>query len=182
MPHRGLSFGIFVEPLSVVYQIQPSPIGMAPRTTSSRQSFEFPASGSRHSSVSSGSDRSSHARPTRPISSLSRSRGSQSFAATPLPSSSTTTASPPVHAAPVEPQIMARRPSDTTGPLAPSPLEIPITYTPTTGRISKAKKGKRVHACEHPGCGKVGHVDFTSSLSCPDPPLVTSRSGLRAPR
>jgi len=24
-----------------------------------------------------------------------------------------------------------------------------------TGRISKAKKGKRVHACEFPGCGKV---------------------------
>ena len=32
------------------------------------------------------------------------------------------------------------------------------TITPTstpTGRISKAKKGKRVHACEFPGCGKV---------------------------
>lgn len=28
------------------------------------------------------------------------------------------------------------------------------TSTPT-GRISKAKKGKRVHACEFPGCGKV---------------------------
>lgn len=31
----------------------------------------------------------------------------------------------------------------------------PITYTPTTNRISKAKKGKRVHACEYPGCDKV---------------------------
>lgn len=31
------------------------------------------------------------------------------------------------------------------------------TSTPT-GRISKAKKGKRVHACEFPGCGKVRHV------------------------
>ena len=30
-----------------------------------------------------------------------------------------------------------------------------ITYTPTTHRISKAKKGKKVHACEHPGCTKV---------------------------
>ena len=29
-----------------------------------------------------------------------------------------------------------------------------ITYTPTTHRISKAKKGKKVHVCEH-GCGKV---------------------------
>lgn len=30
-----------------------------------------------------------------------------------------------------------------------------VTYTPTTRRISKAKKGKRVHACEFPGCDKV---------------------------
>ncbi|KAL8918123.1 MAG: hypothetical protein Q9172_005550 [Xanthocarpia lactea] len=30
-----------------------------------------------------------------------------------------------------------------------------VTYTPTTHRISKAKKGKKVHVCEHPGCGKV---------------------------
>ena len=32
-----------------------------------------------------------------------------------------------------------------------------ITYTPTTHRISKAKKGKKVHACEYPGCHKVGY-------------------------
>ncbi|KAJ5206165.1 Zinc finger C2H2 [Penicillium cf. griseofulvum] len=32
---------------------------------------------------------------------------------------------------------------------------MPVTYTPTTHRISKAKKGKRVHACQYPGCGKV---------------------------
>ncbi|KAI4263715.1 MAG: hypothetical protein L6R42_001155 [Xanthoria sp. 1 TBL-2021] len=30
-----------------------------------------------------------------------------------------------------------------------------VTYTPTTHRISKAKKGKKVHVCEFPGCGKV---------------------------
>ena len=30
-----------------------------------------------------------------------------------------------------------------------------ITYTPTTRRVSKAKKGKRVHACEFAGCDKV---------------------------
>lgn len=30
-----------------------------------------------------------------------------------------------------------------------------VTYTPTTHRISKAKKGKKVHACEFPGCTKV---------------------------
>ena len=31
-----------------------------------------------------------------------------------------------------------------------------ITYTPTTHRISKAKKGKKVHNCTFPGCPKVG--------------------------
>ena len=31
-----------------------------------------------------------------------------------------------------------------------------ITYTPTTHRISKAKKGKKVHGCTFPGCTKVG--------------------------
>ncbi|QMW24937.1 hypothetical protein G4B84_000182 [Aspergillus flavus NRRL3357] len=34
-------------------------------------------------------------------------------------------------------------------------IPLPITYTPTTHRISKAKKGKRVHACEYPGCNKI---------------------------
>ncbi|OQE24314.1 hypothetical protein PENSTE_c007G01207 [Penicillium steckii] len=34
-------------------------------------------------------------------------------------------------------------------------IPAPVTYTPTTHRISKAKKGKRVHACEFPGCSKV---------------------------
>ncbi|KAK6364934.1 hypothetical protein LTS17_011630 [Exophiala oligosperma] len=33
-------------------------------------------------------------------------------------------------------------------------LDGPPACTPT-GRVSKAKKGKRVHACEFPGCGKV---------------------------
>ena len=44
-----------------------------------------------------------------------------------------------------------------------------ITYTPTTHRISKAKKGKKVHACEYPGCTKVrlnpGSV-FGGVLTC----------------
>ncbi|KAL5361374.1 C2H2 finger domain protein [Aspergillus floccosus] len=38
---------------------------------------------------------------------------------------------------------------------ASAEIPLPITYTPTTHRISKAKKGKRVHACEYPGCTKV---------------------------
>ena len=33
-----------------------------------------------------------------------------------------------------------------------------ITYTPTTHRISKAKKGKKVHACTFNGCPKVSVV------------------------
>lgn len=38
-----------------------------------------------------------------------------------------------------------------------------VSYTPTTHRISKAKKGKKVHVCEYPGCGKV--CQSSSSLS-----------------
>ncbi|KAJ5624559.1 Zinc finger C2H2 [Penicillium lagena] len=34
-------------------------------------------------------------------------------------------------------------------------MSLPTTYTPTTHRVSKAKKGKRVHVCEYPGCQKV---------------------------
>lgn len=34
-------------------------------------------------------------------------------------------------------------------------IPVPVTYTPATHRVSKAKKGKRVHACEYPGCNKV---------------------------
>ena len=40
-------------------------------------------------------------------------------------------------------------------------VEDEVTYTPTTHRISKAKKGKRVHVCEHEGCGKVKLRDLT---------------------
>ena len=41
-----------------------------------------------------------------------------------------------------------------------------ITYTPTTHRISKAKKGKKVHACEYPGCTKVRLVLELRSKKC----------------
>lgn len=50
---------------------------------------------------------------------------------------------------------MSRRESSSTMRTSSLPLEGPVTYTPTTHRVSKAKKGKRVHACEFPGCGKV---------------------------
>ena len=41
-----------------------------------------------------------------------------------------------------------------------------ITYTPTTHRISKAKKGKKVHACEYPGCTKVREILERLSKKC----------------
>ena len=41
-----------------------------------------------------------------------------------------------------------------------------ITYTPTTHRISKAKKGKKVHACEYPGCTKVRVILDRLSKKC----------------
>ncbi|EEH45332.2 uncharacterized protein PADG_01482 [Paracoccidioides brasiliensis Pb18] len=31
----------------------------------------------------------------------------------------------------------------------------PVTYTPRTHKVSKAKKGKLVHRCEYPGCNKL---------------------------
>ena len=46
------------------------------------------------------------------------------------------------------------------------PMGGEITYTPTTHRISKAKKGKKVHACEYPGCNKVRLVLDLPSRMC----------------
>lgn len=47
-----------------------------------------------------------------------------------------------------------------------------ITYTPTTHRISKAKKGKKVHACEFPGCPKVCRRAW-SRFSCETVHILT---------
>lgn len=74
--------------------------------------------------------------------------------------------SPPASIAEAQSTVL----SDRVGPHSGSPrgspsstmrtsttsIGAPVTYTPTTHRISKAKKGKRVHACEFPGCSKVG--------------------------
>ncbi len=46
------------------------------------------------------------------------------------------------------------------------PMGGEITYTPTTHRISKAKKGKKVHACEYPGCTKVRLILNQRSTRC----------------
>lgn len=37
----------------------------------------------------------------------------------------------------------------------PSPVNIPSPSPTSSHRVSKAMKGKRVHACERPGCSKV---------------------------
>lgn len=56
-------------------------------------------------------------------------------------------------------------------------IQVPVTYTPTTHRISKAKKGKRVHACEFPGCNKVW-IDSSDILLCDASSLFCDRSSL----
>ncbi|KAI9813254.1 MAG: hypothetical protein M1827_004196 [Pycnora praestabilis] len=57
----------------------------------------------------------------------------------------------------VGPQDGPSRESPTTMPQSSEPSDTAEAsgLTPTTRRISKAKKGKRVHVCEHPECGKV---------------------------
>ena len=58
---------------------------------------------------------------------------------------------------PDPPSATSRRPSSSSMRNASMTFEnVTPTATPT-GRISKAKKGKRVHACDFPGCGKVSH-------------------------
>lgn len=51
-----------------------------------------------------------------------------------------------------------------------------ITYTPTTHRISKAKKGKKVHACEFPGCSKVRHTQIRSCDELLTQPQIFTRA------
>ena len=58
------------------------------------------------------------------------------------------------------------------GPFEPEP----ISYTPTTHRVSKAKKGKRVHACEYPGCDKVCRSTPPSYIPLTDMTQVFTRA------
>ncbi|KAI4094802.1 MAG: hypothetical protein LQ344_002048 [Seirophora lacunosa] len=53
-----------------------------------------------------------------------------------------------------------------------APLDLPgeISYTPTTHRISKAKKGKKVHVCEFAGCNKVFTRAEHRKWDTPHPP------------
>lgn len=111
---------------------------MKASSNSPQQSIEGRPLLQRHSSTSSsGSAESSHTRPRKAIRSTRR-RISASGAQ-----------------AVEDEQSASRRGSISSMRTSSAPLEGPVTYTPTTHRISKAKKGKRVHACEFPGCNKV---------------------------
>lgn len=64
------------------------------------------------------------------------------------------------------PRTSSNRAMSGRGSLQPATQPIPadeITYTPTTHRISKAKKGKKVHNCTFPGCPKVNVFAPTSN-------------------
>lgn len=72
-----------------------------------------------------------------------------------LQPSTATAASPVPSSEGTAPESDSRRESvSSTMRTQTVPFEGPPTQTPT-GRISKAKKGKRVHACSYEGCGKV---------------------------
>jgi hypothetical protein len=80
----------------------------------------------------------------------------------------------------LQPDDMSRRESTSTMRTSSIPLEGPVTYTPTTHRVSKAKKGKRVHACEFPGCGKVsGMTSVLTNLTVISPPSSSSSCASR---
>jgi len=136
-------------PHRLSYIISQEPLKMDMVNTSSnnpQQSIEGRSVLQRQSSTSSSSSaESSHTRPRKAIRSTKR-RAS---------------ASGPQ--APEDEQSGSRRDRLSSMRTSSAPLEGPITYTPTTHRISKAKKGKRVHNCEFPGCNKVCVVE---SLAC----------------
>ena len=62
----------------------------------------------------------------------------------------------------------SRRESSSTMRTSSISLDSAAMCTPT-GRISKAKKGKRVHACEFPGCGKVSSPKGIMTPKTPGP-------------
>lgn len=65
---------------------------------------------------------------------------------------------------------------NSSGRRRPTPIVFPITYTPVTKRISKAKKGKRVHACDYPGCSKVSTFSITLSANTHSPSKILTRA------
>ncbi|KAJ6125921.1 hypothetical protein N7471_010414 [Penicillium samsonianum] len=59
---------------------------------------------------------------------------------------------------------------------SPTPVVFPITYTPVTKHVSKAKKGKRVHACDYPGCSKVSILSISLSAHTHSPSKTLTRA------
>ncbi|KAJ6041347.1 hypothetical protein N7460_006737 [Penicillium canescens] len=59
---------------------------------------------------------------------------------------------------------------------SPAPVVFPITLTPVTKRISKAKKGKRIHACDYPGCNKVSILSISLWAHAHSPSKVLTRA------
>ena len=53
--------------------------------------------------------------------------------------------------------VRERSPRGSSAMTGPMDTDAEVTYTPTTHRVSKARKGKKVHVCEYPGCGKVSN-------------------------
>jgi hypothetical protein len=129
---------------------------MATRQSSRRQSVDDQSSAHRGSSTSSvhsvATPDTSSSRPMRHPVILHPTSTEQSSIPQILnsdnPSHNTTDHIGP-HGGPSRDSVSTMRSSSST-----NVFEGPITYTPTTHRISKAKKGKRVHACEFPGCNK----------------------------
>ena len=127
---------------------------MASRGPSSQDAHQTPSI-RRHSIASSShSEDSSHGASRSHL--RNNTRGGKSRATVPdLPTVSTAQEHVPSIPSQARSQSGSRRASTTSMRTSSAPLESPITYTPTTHRVSKAKKGKRVHACEFPGCNKV---------------------------
>ena len=76
----------------------------------------------------------------------------------------------PHHSSDGTPPESGSRRQSTSSTMRSGPME--SSQTPT-GRISKAKKGKRVHACSFQGCGKVS-LTALSFLSCAAALLTSS--------
>ena len=115
-----------------------SPQQSSPNPNHPQQSIERRTVRQRQSSTSSsGSADSPHTRPCKAIRSSRRQTSPSGFQGA------------------EDEQSSSRRGSMSTMRTSSTPLECPVTYTPTTHRISKAKKGKRVHACEFVRCNKV---------------------------
>ena len=63
------------------------------------------------------------------------------------------------------PETGSRRDSTSSMHYSAGPVEPHVRYTPTTHRVSKARKGQRVHACAFPGCNKVSRPNGSPTVN-----------------